>query len=219
MLPPENASVAKLPAAAPANIAGVSSYERELMSLGLGELSPDLFGVAPLAEVRKPQPRAEIQPEAPVLYLDAEPPEPDSSLSADVIAPADEAIDLSALLESLDRAHDDPPAEQELAEFDQFGSVEIGEIDADALGSASLKPEPSGNVVHTEPYADDGPFEAMGLSGGMTDELSALTGADRPSRPVVNVSGIPDPGSGVLRRDQSVDKETLLKIIDGIKNL
>ena len=59
----------------------------------------------------------------------------------------------------------------------------------------------------------------MGLSGGMTDELSALTGADRPARPVVNVSRIPDRESGVLTRDQSVDKDTLLKIIDGIKNL
>jgi hypothetical protein len=216
---PESVPVAELPAAASATAAGVSSYERELMSLGLGELSPDLFGVAPLAEARKPRPVPQVQPEAPALDLDVGPPEPDSSLAEEPIAPADEAIDLSALLESLDRAHDEPPAEQEAPEFDEFGSVEIGQIDADVLGGASLTPEPSGNVMSTEAYADDGPYEAMGLSGGMTDELSALTGADRPSRPVVTVSGIPDPGSGVLRRDQSVDKETLLKIIDGIKNL
>jgi hypothetical protein len=189
------------------------------MSLGLGELSPDLFGVAPLSEARKPQPDAAAQPEPPILYLDPEPHGPDSSSSEDTIAPADEAIDLSALLESLDRAHDETAAAQGAPEFDQFGSVEIGEVDVDALGSALLTLESSDNVEPTEAYVDDGPYEAMGLSGGMTDELSALTGADRPSRPVVNVSGIPDPGSGVLRRDQSVDKETLLKIIDGIKNL
>ena len=53
----------------------------------------------------------------------------------------------------------------------------------------------------------------------MTDELSALTGADRPARPVVNVSGIPERSAGVLQRDQRVDKDTLLRIIDGIKSL
>ena len=71
--------------------------------------------------------------------------------------------------------------------------------------------------MSTDAFLDE--VEVIGLSGGMTDELSALTGADRPSRPVVNVTAIPAPGSGVLKRDQSVDKDTLLKIIDGIKSL
>jgi hypothetical protein len=62
-------------------------------------------------------------------------------------------------------------------------------------------------------------LDAIGLSGGMTDELSALTGAARPARPVVNVTGIPERSSSILRRDQRVDRDTLLKIIEGIKSL
>ena len=77
----------------------------------------------------------------------------------------------------------------------------------------------SERVVSSGHIPKDMSFEHIGLSGGMTDELSALTGADRPSRPVVNVTGIPDRSPSVLQRDQRVDKETLLKIIDGIKSL
>ena len=56
---------------------------------------------------------------------------------------------------------------------------------------------------------------------GLTDELSALTGLGRPGRPTASVNKIPEPAAAgdVLRRDTRVDKDTLLKIIDGIKNL
>jgi hypothetical protein len=189
------------------------------MSLGLGELSPDLFGVAPLAEARRVRPQAQLHP--PVFDLDSEEASFASPLPESEGASADEAIDLSALLESLDRVQDEPVSAQDTREFDQFGSVELEDSSAETLRGASQVPPPesSSGAASIQAYGDDPPFDAMGFSGGMTDELSALTGADRPARPVVNVSGIPDPGSGVLSRDLSVDKDTLLRIIDGIKSL
>jgi hypothetical protein len=193
------------------------------MSLGLGELSPDLFDVAPLAEARKaapepPEPAVSLESPLPVPQLPEEIPLVDVLRADAETVSVDEAIDLSALLESLDRAHEEAPAEDSPV-FDEFGSVELGDVDPE-MALASTPPLPE-TVAETpaETLSADIPFDAMGLSGGMTDELSALTGADRPSRPVVNVAGIPDREYGVLTRDQSVDKDTLLKIIDGIKNL
>ena len=142
----------------------MSSYERELMSLGLGELSPDLFDVAPLSDARRKPPavpavprapQPSTAPELPVEGVTAQPiagvevPEspvseapalgelsealaPIESLSTGVDAPpVDEAIDLSALLESLDRAHDEAPTEDSLV-FDEFGSVELEDLDSGA---------------------------------------------------------------------------------------
>jgi hypothetical protein len=60
----------------------------------------------------------------------------------------------------------------------------------------------------------------LGFSGGLTDELSALTGAERKQpRPQASVNQIPESGSSVIQRDARVDKDTLLKIIEGIKGL
>ena len=56
-------------------------------------------------------------------------------------------------------------------------------------------------------------------SGELTDELSALTGADRPLRPVASVRRLPAEGETLLHRDTRVDRDTLLKIIEGVKNL
>ena len=80
--------------------------------------------------------------------------------------------------------------------------------------------EQSGGVISTDSYMDDLNLEdGFAFSGELTDELSALTGADRPSRPTVNVHKIPAEGEAVLRRDARVDRDTLLKIIHGIENL
>ena len=83
----------------------------------------------------------------------------------------------------------------------------------------AVLPESAPAELPADSYMEEMSLDTIALSGGMTDELSALTGADRPARPVVNVAGIPDGPLGVLKRDTSVDRDTLLRIIDGIKSL
>ena len=76
-------------------------------------------------------------------------------------------------------------------------------------------PEPA-EVISTQAYLLDSDLGGTDL----TDELSALTGADRPNRPTASVNKIPEQGTvGTLHRDSRVDRETVLKIIDGIQNL
>ena len=74
-----------------------------------------------------------------------------------------------------------------------------------------------------EPLAERFPERRVGtlaFSGGLADELSALTGATRPTaRPQATVRAIPETGGTSLTRDRRVDRETLMKIIDGIKGL
>jgi len=188
------------------------------MSLGLGELPPELLGITPVAEARGARAAAPSQPEPRVFDLDAESLVVETPLSADGGPLADEAMDLNSLLESLDRENDDAVSTQAPASLDQFVSVEPTDSDAD-LPREGAQSELPGGAISTELYTEEMSLEAIGLSGGMTDELSALTGADRPLRPVVNVAGIPERPLGALKRDQNVDKDTVLRIIEGIKSL
>ena len=180
----------------PAPAANVSSYELELMSLGLGELPADLFGETSAAPaVSEPFSAGET---------------PAAAAGGGTETP----LDLGALLESLDREGEAAGPESTDAEP---LAVPAG-FDADILREV-VPSEPASGVISTDAFMEDMSLEPIGLSGGLTDELSALTGARRPNRPVVNVAGIPDRSTGVLKRDQNVDKDTLLRIIDGIKNL
>ncbi|MEI7815434.1 MAG: hypothetical protein WCJ13_11700, partial [Coriobacteriia bacterium] len=196
----------------------VSSYELELRSLGLGELPSDLFGVAPVANARELRPEELAHSGSIVFDLDAELPSEEQSVTQEAIIVADEVIDLSVLLESLDAENEVLLPEDSSQDADPFDTTLPVGPEAGILPDLS-PPASVGKVISTQAFMDEMPFEAMGLSGGMSDELSALTGADRHSRPVVNVAGIPDRPSGVIKRDPSVDVSTLLKIIDGIKNL
>ena len=129
---------------------------------------------------------------------------------------AGDELDFSALIESLDVDADDftdlgPANAEEVA-------VDVG-FDEDLLRDES--PVVPGKVISTDAYLSDITMDDLGFSGGLTDELSALTGAKRRAnaRPQANVNSIPEEGSAVLKRDARVDKDTLLKIIDGIKDL
>ena len=127
----------------------------------------------------------------------------------------EEEVDFSALLESLDIAADDQAAGEEAR------APTVEEPIAAGFDEALLREKPPvvGGVISTDAFLED-IDSGMALSGGLTDELSALTGADRPSRPSASVKKLPEPGSdAMLHRDSRVDKDTLLKIIDGIKNL
>ena len=188
------------------------------MSLGLGELSAELLCVAPIATAETAALAACIRREPRVLDLDAACREGRAAASAEAIGSGDEAIDLRPLLESLDQTHDDASTVLSTEE-----SVEHRPTRRRCpRGHTSWRP-PSSSPPRRELPADsyiggdvagrDRPFWRM------TDELSALTGADRPARPVVTLHGSPTAPFGVLKRDTRVDKDTLLKIIDGIKNL
>jgi hypothetical protein len=82
---------------------------------------------------------------------------------------------------------------------------------------------PSEGVISTDAYlADIGGSELdVGLSSGLGDELSALTGgAGGGSRPTASVNPLPEEGDRLeIRRDQTVDKELVKRIIEGIENL
>lgn len=217
-------------------------FERDLMSLGLGELPSDLLepmGATP--EIPPVGAVAEPMSEAPAWVE-----EPEEVLAAQAVTPealeAAESEDLSALVAGLGLPTDVPTTvEPEIVaeEAPDFSALlESLDVDAEpaAAAAAAVEPEaagfdldllqeetpPSGGgVISTDAFLEDIAMGDMGYSSGLGDELSALTGAERKvsSRPQASVNAIPDAGEGVLHRDSRVDKDTLIKIIDGIKNL
>ncbi|MHB9003719.1 MAG: DUF4388 domain-containing protein [Coriobacteriia bacterium] len=111
--------------------------------------------------------------------------------------------DLTDILESLDEA-----------------GTEI--VQTESLDDEELGVTPSMGVISTDSFlADIAPEElGVGMSAGLGDELSALTGAGGNRRPTANVKRLPEPGSAVdIHLDQAVDKELVRKVIEGIKNL
>ncbi len=218
---PESAVEAQVPAAADAEPA----FEQDLMALGLGELPADLL--APVTVEPEPQPELiELEPVAEPMSQQDSIADDLSALVGDlglptevppaVAEPAEAATvepDFSALLESLDVDAVEAEPVEELAPEERGFDVELLVEDE--------APAPAGGVISTDAFLDDITIEDMGFSGGLNDELSALTGADRrgPVRPQASVNAIPDNDGAVLKRDARVDKDTVLKIIDGIKNL
>jgi len=205
--------VAVEPAPAPMSPMSVAErpadFERDLMSLGLGELPADIFGSGADLEPDMTIPPAEPTYE----WVDSSEPEVAPEAAEPLAtAEASDAPDFSELLESLDvepePEYSEPATPPATPTFDI--ALEAG-FDEELLRDDV--PAETGGVISTDEYLDDFDF-----SGGLTDELSALTGADRPNRPTANVNRIPASGE-VLHRDSRVDKDTLLKIIDGIKNL
>jgi hypothetical protein len=78
-----------------------------------------------------------------------------------------------------------------------------------------------GGVISTDAFLADFDGDDIGLSGGLGDELTALTGGGTArARPQATVAKIPESGEGVvLHRDQMVDRSLIEKIIEGIENL
>lgn len=110
-----------------------------------------------------------------------------------------------------------------------------GRDDLDSLlaslgGAAAEGLISSGTGFGDEPAAEVGyistdvflaEFDGDGLSSGLGDELTALTGgATARVRPVATVNKLPEAGEApMLHRDQLVDRALLEKIIEGIENL
>ena len=135
-------------------------------------------------------------------------PEPEIEAEIEVPSEGEGAPDLSDILSSLEEeAEAEPPEIVATSNFDE----ELGEAGA-----------PSAGVISTDAFLADISTDGLdvGLSSGLGDELSALTGAGGRSRPSASVNKIPEPGQPMeLRRDQTVDKDLVLKIIKGIENL
>lgn len=122
-------------------------------------------------------------------------------------------MDFSGLIESLEVADEDELPVREPA------SQAIDGFDDELLRDAES--ERGSGVISTDAYLSDISIDDLGFSGGLTDELSALTGAERrgaPPRPTASVNPLPEEGAS-LHRDLRVDRETLLRIIDGIERL
>jgi hypothetical protein len=135
----------------------------------------------------------------------------------------DDTPDLSELLSSLELEEGDQgdflmkAGPEPLSEP---GPEPPSDFDEELLREVSPAGE-TGGVISTDAFLEDIAGGDLGYSGGLTDELSALTGLGRPSRPKASVNKLPEPAAtgDVLRRDARVDRETMLKIIEGIKNL
>lgn len=80
----------------------------------------------------------------------------------------------------------------------------------------------SGGVISTDAYLADFGSTEVSFSTGLGDEITALTGGGGGrQRPTVNVAKIPEaPAEGqMLHRDRHVDRDLLLRIIEGVRTL
>ncbi len=165
----------------------------------------------------EPEPMVEPEPESQVVPEIEIVPEPERVLEAEP-----ESV-LEAEPESVLEAEPEFGLESEtVGTPTEKADQGLGGLEADlsdlleSLDEPELE-EPSAAIVEPEEIA---PEEAgADFSSEMSDEIGALTGA-RKARPQVNVSDIPDKGgSPGLRMDRAVDKNLVLKIIDGLKKL
>jgi len=167
-------------------------FETDLRTLGLGEYPPELLEPEPVSESRPP-----MSEEPPL--VEAAPTEEGITETA---TPAEgSSQDLDSLLESLGASAGERPG------------IIASETDRGEEQSA-------GGYISTDSFLE-GFHTGGGLSGGLGDELTALTGGGTVrARPVTTVNAIPEPGEGGrLHIDQRVDKELLEKIIQGIEDL
>jgi hypothetical protein len=154
-------------------------------------------------------------------------------LSGEVAAgPAMESAALDDLLTSLGET---PEAEADVVETpdaseDEVEVIEIDEVDLDSIEDLTIidteeavAEEPTTGVISTDQFLDDIQVDNAdaGLSRGLGDELTALTGAESAQRPQATVNKIPEPGSQgvVIQADRTVDRALLERIIEGIEKL
>ncbi len=196
---PEPPAVEQAPL--PEGFAPSGDFEADLRSLGLGEMPEELLQSAPPTETRPPMSEIEAgagyesaSAEAPLEYVPAPDTDSEAPTGPESIS-ADQ--DLDSLLASL-------------------GSEPAGVISSGTDYGADVASE---GVISTDAFLAE--FDDVGLSGGLGDELTALTGGTSGrSRPVATVNKLPEEGEvHMLHRDQLVDKGLLEKIIEGIENL
>ncbi len=196
---------------APEGFVPTGDYETDLRSLGLGELPPEL--IAPAVDLDMP---------ADTVFVE------DDSQAGATAVPGDEVP--SAQREPMSLVGDDGVVEQAVGEAGDLDDLirSLGE-DAEAAAPSGVissgtdygAEEPmSEGVISTDAFLAG--FESdISLSGGLGDELTALTGGGTArARPMATVAKLPDPGEApMLHRDQMVDRSLLERIIEGIENL
>ncbi len=191
---------------APAPVAGFTptgDLEADLRALGLGEL--------PVEAVTLEQPEsAEEQAVADEVV---------PAVAPEAVIPPEHSWPEEAELPVAE-----PMSEVELAAEEQ--QPQAGDLGA-LLRSLSLEEEAGGapetpaepvQVISTDAYLAE--FD-VGLSSGLSDEIAALTGAETPrARPSTTVERLPEPGERhVIHRDRMVDRDLVMRIIEGIQKL
>ena len=180
---------------------------------------------------------------AAIVELEAESKEAPGAIDSETLEP-EEAVEpyaeLAAEMEALAADVAAEVAEDEIPEvdFEPDASPDLSDI----LESLEEDAGPPAELIQTETFEDEsGPAEGVistdayladiggddlgvGLSTGLGDELSALTGGGGGGggthRPAASVNQLPEEGDKLeIRRDQTVDKELVKKIIEGIENL
>ena len=227
--------------ATPGRVAGLDFFPDET-----GEIESPFVPYAPSFEAHDAEASAEEGPVAPELAEEidvSEVPPRTGDFEVDL-----RALGLGEYPEELLRpieppaslAEAEPPSEPRLpmsevaAGRTQDAPLE-GRDDLDSLlaslgGAAAEGLISSGTGFGDEPAASEGyistdvflaEFDGDGLSSGLGDELTALTGgATARARPVATVNKLPEAGDApMLHRDQLVDRALLEKIIEGIENL
>lgn len=189
---------------------------------GGGPISPaelEEIPVAPVLEEQVQEPIGAMEPPAPITPSFT----PTGDLEKDLIALG---------LGELPTETEEPIAREPLG-VQEAGqpSTEIKQVSTDAalsellrsLGQeeeAPAKTEEAPKVISTDEYLAG--FETdVTLSSALTDEITALTGGGSGrARPTTTVTRLPEPGEQpAIHRDRLVDRDLVLKIIDGIEKL
>lgn len=168
--------------------------EKDLLALGLGELPAEEAVVTPPAET--PAQAGAVVEEQPQVEVVPEPEVREPIGVQEGAPPAVEQVSTDAALSDLLRSlggEEEPPAAEE---------------------------REAPKVISTDAYLAE--FETdVSLTSALTDEITALTGGGsaRP-RPTTTVTKLPEPGEQpAIHRDKLVDRDLVLKIIDGIEKL
>ncbi|MDI6844367.1 MAG: DUF4388 domain-containing protein [Anaerosomatales bacterium] len=137
-----------------------------------------------------------------------------------------------AASEALGELEAGEPAVREPLGTQEAGQPAVEQVSTDAALSELLRslggeeaaapsePDEAPKVISTDAYLAE--FESdVTLTSALTDEITALTGGgtSRP-RPTATVTKLPEPGEQPsIHRDRLVDRDLVLKIIDGIEKL
>ncbi|NTU71080.1 MAG: hypothetical protein HGB10_04595, partial [Coriobacteriia bacterium] len=177
-----------------------------------------LVAVVPIPDAL---PAEDVAAAEPIAVVEIEPAPDVDQVETDIVDSVEtaETPDFSELLDSLesDAAQVAPSSMTPPPLYESMPDAAF-DFDEELLREVAPTVEPAG-VISTDSFLDDIGGGDIDFDGGLTDELSALTGVGRPSRPSASVNRIPESGTETLSRDTRVDRDTLLKIIDGIKSL